>query len=659
MAAGSSTRAPGGAITGINVTPLVDITLVLLIVFMVTAKLIVRRQALPVDLPKAASGEAGGDAGRPTGTRSEDTACCPGTSRRPRCRRRNSRRMEIGGWTVAHENATVHLTRTSEANAMDYDIIVVGSGMGGLTVASLMSQMRGKRVLVLERHFKSGGYTHSFKRKHFQWDVGVHYVGRLGAGSPVRSLVDFITGGKVDWTPLPTSYDRFFYPTVSFTVRAGREQYQADLSARFPREARNIKAYFDDILAAAQVHTARLFRSHGSLLLNARGLLSTWRAPARFALTTREYLERRFETQELRAIAASIWGNYGLPPHMSPFLLHARIKSAYLDGAHFPDAGAESIAASVEEIVERNGGRFLRGHSVTQIVLHKGRAVGVKAERTNARGEVTGYAEFSAPIVVSDAGAANTFLKLVPAEHPLPLRAELREFLTNHTPTSAVVLYVGLSKDPRTLGFQGENYWIYDSLDHDEVYRRCGDWINKGGLPMMTYVSFSSINQSRPRSHTAQIISVTKSDAFARWRGQPWLSRGDDYTELKQRLSEALLQSAERQCKGFRSMVEYHEMSTPLTNESLTSHASGSIYGLPHVSARLAHRAWTHPKTPVPGLYLTGADVFVMGVVGATMGGILALGNLPDGIRVTEAFAAAQAAERQGRGVPVPLRAGS
>jgi biopolymer transport protein ExbD len=58
MATGSVIRAPGGPITGINVTPLVDITLVLLIVFMVTAKLIVHRQAVPLDLPKAASGEA-------------------------------------------------------------------------------------------------------------------------------------------------------------------------------------------------------------------------------------------------------------------------------------------------------------------------------------------------------------------------------------------------------------------------------------------------------------------------------------------------------------------------------------------------------------------------------------------------------------------------
>jgi biopolymer transport protein ExbD len=43
------------AITGINVTPLVDITLVLLIIFMVTTRLVLN-QTVPLDLPKAATG---------------------------------------------------------------------------------------------------------------------------------------------------------------------------------------------------------------------------------------------------------------------------------------------------------------------------------------------------------------------------------------------------------------------------------------------------------------------------------------------------------------------------------------------------------------------------------------------------------------------------
>jgi biopolymer transport protein ExbD len=53
--AGGAAQEADEAITGINVTPLVDITLVLLIIFMVTTK-IVLNQTVPLDLPKAATG---------------------------------------------------------------------------------------------------------------------------------------------------------------------------------------------------------------------------------------------------------------------------------------------------------------------------------------------------------------------------------------------------------------------------------------------------------------------------------------------------------------------------------------------------------------------------------------------------------------------------
>ena len=60
MAGHISTRDDDEMISGINVTPLVDITLVLLIIFMVTATYIVR-EAIEVDLPRAAhAGEATG-----------------------------------------------------------------------------------------------------------------------------------------------------------------------------------------------------------------------------------------------------------------------------------------------------------------------------------------------------------------------------------------------------------------------------------------------------------------------------------------------------------------------------------------------------------------------------------------------------------------------
>ena len=53
--AGSASDSEDEAITGINVTPLVDVTLVLLIIFMVTASYIVK-ETIEVELPRAAHG---------------------------------------------------------------------------------------------------------------------------------------------------------------------------------------------------------------------------------------------------------------------------------------------------------------------------------------------------------------------------------------------------------------------------------------------------------------------------------------------------------------------------------------------------------------------------------------------------------------------------
>src|SRR6266849_4671396 len=52
----STSQSSDGIIAGINVTPMVDITLVLLIIFIVTAKIIVT-PAVPLDLPRASQSE--------------------------------------------------------------------------------------------------------------------------------------------------------------------------------------------------------------------------------------------------------------------------------------------------------------------------------------------------------------------------------------------------------------------------------------------------------------------------------------------------------------------------------------------------------------------------------------------------------------------------
>lgn len=60
----------------------------------------------------------------------------------------------------------------------DWNAIVIGAGMGGLTAAMLLARHGDKRVLVLERHYEAGGFTHTFRRSGFEWDVGLRYIGQ-------------------------------------------------------------------------------------------------------------------------------------------------------------------------------------------------------------------------------------------------------------------------------------------------------------------------------------------------------------------------------------------------------------------------------------------------------------------------------------------------
>src|SRR5690348_10865411 len=91
-----------------------------------------------------------------------------------------------------------------------YDTIVIGSGAGGLAAAVLLARYGGQRVLVLERHYVAGGFTQTFRRPGFDWDVGLHYIGLRDEGEQTRRLFDGLTGGGVQWSDLPEVYDRIF-----------------------------------------------------------------------------------------------------------------------------------------------------------------------------------------------------------------------------------------------------------------------------------------------------------------------------------------------------------------------------------------------------------------------------------------------------------------
>jgi phytoene dehydrogenase-like protein len=329
--------------------------------------------------------------------------------------------------------------------------------------------------------------------------------------------------------------------------------------------------------------------------------------------TTEHYLERHIGDPRLRAVLASQWADYGLRPGRSAFVAHAVIVRHYLEGAWYPAGGAGEIAKAAGAVIQAAGGALLAGHEVTKIILEGGKAVGVEVQTKKAKDGAR--MEFRAPVIVSDAGAWNTFTRLLPSE-AVPFRAELSPPPEG---LETVELFLGLKRDPRELGFQGENYWIFSSFDHGEMSAGRDDLLT--ARAPMAYLSFPSLKDPRARCHTAEIVAPFSYCALEKFRAEPWRRRSPAYEEAKGRITEGLLALVEKQHPGFRTLVAFAELATPLSFEFFTGAPSGTIYGYPATPDRF-RKPWLAPRTAIPNLYLTGTDAALLGIMGAMMGGV-------------------------------------
>ena len=499
-----------------------------------------------------------------------------------------------------------------------FDAIVIGSGIGGLTTAAILSKLYRKKVLVLEQHFTPGGFSHSFERKgKFQWDVGLHYVGEMGKGELGRMVFNYLTNGTLKWQKMPDLMEKFVYPDFTFDVYADSKRYQADLANKFPNEKKAIQRYFKDVQSAATWFIVNSFLELFPVWLQPLARAGIRRFGAISRQTTEEYLNKNFQDPQLKALLVSQWGDYGLPPSQSCFGVHSNIVTHFLSGGWHPVGGGQAIAQNIIPAIEKSGGRVLTLYRVTEIIIENNTAVGVKVQHaTRSAPEET----FFAPTVISDAGAFNTYLKLIPASQSLPYRESIRQFPKGSTVST---VYLGLKEFPEQHRFQGENHWIYTTYNHEEIDQI--DEFDPAELPKFAYLSFPSLKNPLAEHHTAEIIGSSNFRLFSRWQEKRWRKRDTDYTELKTQIADSLIGLVERYYPGFQNLIEYTEVSTPLTVNHFNLSDRGAIYGTPCTPARL-DLPWIASKTPIKNLYLTGTDAFSPGIVGAMMGGVKTAG---------------------------------
>ena len=501
----------------------------------------------------------------------------------------------------------------------DYDHIIIGSGISGIGLAAILAK-EGQSSLVLERHYTPGGFTHVFKRRGYEWDVGVHYIGQVhNERSFIRRLFNYVTNGELKWAQMADNYDRIIFGEKTFDFHKGKDNFKSKLKEQFTSQEdhQSIDDYVRLVVAASKTSRG-LFstRAIPKLINKLIGRFITKEAANYYRKTTLEVLESITRNKELIAVLTGQFGDYGMPPGESSFIMHAMLVHHYFEGGNYPVGGSAEIFNSIEPVIQAGGGDVFVNAEVEKILVKKGKAIGVKM----MDGE-----EFFARNIISSTGIHNTYNQLLKDEK---LSRNTRNKIKNLKASVAhLCLYIGINDPPESLGLPKSNLWIYpENFNHDENIKNYLSDPENVDFPVV-YISFPAAKdpdfQNRyPGKSTIEIITLSDYASFKKWEQAEWKKRGDNYEKIKEKYAQRLLDKLYEQLPQLRGKIDYYELSTPLSTKHFVNYNQGEIYGLEHSPDRFSSKA-IHVKGPVKNLYLTGQDIVSCGIAGALMSAVV------------------------------------
>lgn len=472
----------------------------------------------------------------------------------------------------------VHRESQQEA----YDVVVIGAGIGGLSTAALLAKA-GKSVLLVERHDRPGGYAHSFKRRGFHFDSGVHLVSGCGPqgyrnGSSIYQICMAVgIDPQAVFMPIE-SYARAAYPGLEISLRAGEAACIESLCEHFPKEKDSLLALLRlcKLLAEeAMLAETLLEQGRSSRVSPAVALANLFRF-RRASLA--DALDEFLKDQRLKSICASLWPYLGLPPGQLSFLYWACMMAGYTyEGGYYCRGSFQSYANALAAAVEAYGGEVLLNASVRQITVEQGKVAGIVLENGQ---------RIRAASVVSNADARQTAELLIGREH---LPQQHCDHLARLTPSTSI--FVSYVATDLPMAAHAHESFFFDSFDHQAAYasNQSGefDWFS-ATLPSLTDPSLAPAGQ-----HIMLLTTLCPFDIGTSWR------------QAKKPFEQRLLAKAERYFPGLNDHLLFVESGTPRTLERYTLNRQGAAYGFAASPEQIG------PNRPgvrgvLPGLFHTG-----------------------------------------------------
>lgn len=467
-----------------------------------------------------------------------------------------------------------------EASRDSYDAVVVGSGLGGLTAAALLAHS-GRRVLVVERHDRPGGYAHAFRRRRYHFDSAVHLVGGCEpvpfpeGGVLYRLLAALGVGDACRFERVDPCY-RLEWPGLTLEAPCGLEAFVETYAEQFPGAEKGIRGFVEDCLAIR----AEASRAE-------EGPSGPIERPERFPLLLRyrratlaRVLADRVSDPMARAALAALWPYLGVPPSQVSFLYFATMLMSYVaDGAYYCRGTFQNLAEALAQALRARDGELLLRSPVRRIPVENGRAVGVVLENGQ---------RIEAPVVISNADARQTVEELAGRAY-FPERF-LRRLDAARASVSAFVVYAATALDLARADLAHETF-LYAGPDHEAAHAS-----SLAGTPQWLSVTAPTLvdpGLAPKGEHLLVLTTLVGSGAVRRW------------TDAKPRLQRSLLARAEQRLPGLFDALRYAESATPRTMERYTRNEGGALYGFDVTPSQVGPGRLDN-ATPLPGLLLAG-----------------------------------------------------
>ncbi|MCK4662763.1 MAG: NAD(P)/FAD-dependent oxidoreductase [Bacteroidales bacterium] len=477
-----------------------------------------------------------------------------------------------------------------------YDILIIGSGLGGLICASILSK-NGYNVCVLEKNHQIGGSIQNFSRDGVVFDTGAHYVGGLDEGQNLYQYFKYLgLNDKLNVKKLDiNAFDiiSFGDDKKDYPFAMGYENFKNQLEQYFPEEREALNNYIDKFIEISNV-----FPLYKLKLPNSSFMESEY-----FKISTNSFLNKLTKNIRLRNVLAGTNLLYAGETDKTPLYIHSLINNSYIESAYRFVGGSSQMAELLSDTIKQNGGTIIKNSEVQEFLFKDKTITAVKL----ANGE-----EVYADNFISNIHPARTF-EMMPKDK---LRKVYRNRICELENTISVfTLYITLKENSFNYLNQNIYYYKQNNVWTASTYDKA-EWPES----YMLLTQASDVNNKYANGIT--VMAYMKYNELKKWENTTVEKRGSDYKEFKQKKADELLNLIEEKFPDIRKHIKSVYTSTPLTYRDYIATKDGSLYGILR-DCNEPIKSIILPKTNVPNLYLTGQNVNLHGVLGVTIGAVL------------------------------------